>query len=227
METPIVRETRSSVKYADRQIERAHNEAEILEASRRSIIAKQRILAADIAKLETDRDNLAAFLAKEEAAASEAARADTVADEVYDTSAPQEADNAGLGNAAASSEIELRMQCLGYALGRASSKWELKDILDMASQLVAFADPSLDIIRPYKGLSGTVQFEAVDGVYHGRVLGIRDIVTYEAPRKRELQKAFEHSVDYYLNVQQEGQQARSGSAVAGRAYGSADAEFPC
>ena len=120
METPIVRETRSSVKYADRQIERALNEAEILEASRRSIIAKQRILAADIAKLETDRDNLAAFLAKEEAAASEAARADTVADEVYDTAAPQGADNAVACPAGYTGMplIDVRMRCVELMSGR-------------------------------------------------------------------------------------------------------------
>lgn len=166
METPIVRETRSSVKYADRQIERAHNEAEVLEASRRSIIAKQRILAADIAKLETDRDNLAAFLAKEEAAASEAARADTVADEVYDTAEPKEAHSASSCPYTGMPAIDVRMNCIGLVINREDISQD--QIVQKANELAQYV---------------------LYGPAPESILG--------------------------------------GLTLSGRAYGSADAEFPC
>ena len=35
-------------------------------------------------------------------------------------------------------------------------------------------------MRPYKGYSGTIEFDEDDLIFHGRVTGIRDIVTFEA-----------------------------------------------
>ena len=53
-------------------------------------------------------------------------------------------------------------------------------------------------MRLYKGYSGTIEFDDEDMVFHGRVLGLRDIVTFEAESAEELVKAFHDSVDDYL-----------------------------
>ncbi|MGS1095989.1 type II toxin-antitoxin system HicB family antitoxin [Aquamicrobium terrae] len=53
-------------------------------------------------------------------------------------------------------------------------------------------------MRLYKGYSGSIEFDDEDMVFHGRVLGLRDIVTFEADSAEDLVKAFHDSVDDYL-----------------------------
>ena len=53
-------------------------------------------------------------------------------------------------------------------------------------------------MKPYKGYSGTVAFDEDDRVFHGRVLGVRDIVAFEAETADDLVAAFHDSVDDYL-----------------------------
>jgi predicted HicB family RNase H-like nuclease len=48
----------------------------------------------------------------------------------------------------------------------------------------------------YKGYIGTI--EAEDGVFHGRVAGLRDVVTFEGTSFAEVQQAFRDSIDDYL-----------------------------
>ena len=50
----------------------------------------------------------------------------------------------------------------------------------------------------YKGYTAVFQYEPEERVYHGRVQGIRDIVTFEAPTLPELEREFRISVDTYL-----------------------------
>ena len=53
-------------------------------------------------------------------------------------------------------------------------------------------------MKLYKGYSGSIEFDDDDMVFHGRVLGIRDVVTFEAESAEELVRAFHDSVDDYL-----------------------------
>jgi predicted HicB family RNase H-like nuclease len=48
----------------------------------------------------------------------------------------------------------------------------------------------------YKGFTGTI--EADDGVFSGRVLGLRDVVTFEGAAYAEVEQAFRDSIDDYL-----------------------------
>ena len=48
----------------------------------------------------------------------------------------------------------------------------------------------------YKGYIGTI--EAEDGVFFGRVAGLRDVITFEGTTFAELEQAFQESVDDYL-----------------------------
>lgn len=54
-------------------------------------------------------------------------------------------------------------------------------------------------MKLYKGYSGSIEFDDEDLVFHGRILGIRDIVTFEAVTAQDLVQAFHDSVDDYLN----------------------------
>jgi predicted HicB family RNase H-like nuclease len=48
----------------------------------------------------------------------------------------------------------------------------------------------------YKGYAGTV--EADDGAFTGRVVGLRDVITFEGSTFAEVEQAFRDSIDDYL-----------------------------
>lgn len=50
----------------------------------------------------------------------------------------------------------------------------------------------------YQGYTASVEFDSDAEVFHGRVLNIRDIVTFEGTSVGELQEEFRASVDDYL-----------------------------
>lgn len=50
----------------------------------------------------------------------------------------------------------------------------------------------------YKGCIGKVEFDNEAGVFHGEVINVRDVITFEGSCVEELKQAFEDSVDDYL-----------------------------
>ncbi len=50
----------------------------------------------------------------------------------------------------------------------------------------------------YKRYIGKVEFDSEAGVFHGEVINIRDVVTFEGSSVDELIRAFQDSVDDYL-----------------------------
>jgi len=50
----------------------------------------------------------------------------------------------------------------------------------------------------YKGYQGSVETSVEDGVLHGKILFINDLVTYEAQTLKALKKQFELAVNDYL-----------------------------
>jgi predicted HicB family RNase H-like nuclease len=54
------------------------------------------------------------------------------------------------------------------------------------------------VFATYKGYRLECQVE--DGGLHGRIAGIRDLVTFHGETPQELQHAFEEAVDDYLSV---------------------------
>jgi len=55
-------------------------------------------------------------------------------------------------------------------------------------------------ILNYKGFFGSVEFSDEDDVFHGRIIGINDRITYEGDSVKSLRKDFNAAVDDYLNV---------------------------
>ena len=50
----------------------------------------------------------------------------------------------------------------------------------------------------YKNYRGTVEYSAEDRVFHGKVMGIDDLVTYEGESEDDLERDFRESVDEYI-----------------------------
>jgi predicted HicB family RNase H-like nuclease len=53
-------------------------------------------------------------------------------------------------------------------------------------------------VLTYKGFIGTVHFSAEDKVFHGKIEGTDDLVTFEGHSVEELIKAFHNEVDDYI-----------------------------
>jgi predicted HicB family RNase H-like nuclease len=56
-----------------------------------------------------------------------------------------------------------------------------------------------DILR-YKDYLAAVQFSSDDEVFHGKILGINDLVNFEGTTVKELKKAFAEAVEDYLET---------------------------
>ena len=52
----------------------------------------------------------------------------------------------------------------------------------------------------HKGYWGAVEYSAEDGLLHGKIIGINDLVTYEANSVQELEQSFMDAVDDYLQT---------------------------
>ena len=50
----------------------------------------------------------------------------------------------------------------------------------------------------YKGYEGIVRFEEEAGIFSGEVIDTRDVITFQGSSVKELKRAFQESVDDYL-----------------------------
>lgn len=50
----------------------------------------------------------------------------------------------------------------------------------------------------YKGYMGRVEYDDEAGIFHGEVLDLRDVVTFQGTSVKEIEQAFRDSVDDYL-----------------------------
>ena len=59
----------------------------------------------------------------------------------------------------------------------------------------------------YKGYVGSVEFSEEDGIFFGKVMGIRSLISYEGETAKELLDDFHGAVDDYLeNCKAEGKE---------------------
>ena len=54
------------------------------------------------------------------------------------------------------------------------------------------------VTNPYRGYVGRADYDAEEDMFHGELLGIRDVITFSAKTPKKLQAAFEESIDDYL-----------------------------
>jgi len=55
----------------------------------------------------------------------------------------------------------------------------------------------------YKGYTGHVEFDDESSIFHGEVLDLRDVITFQGENVEEIEKAFRDSVDDYLEFCEE------------------------
>jgi predicted HicB family RNase H-like nuclease len=53
-------------------------------------------------------------------------------------------------------------------------------------------------VLDYKGFEGHAELDEDSGLFHGEVLATRDVITFQATSVDELRRAFQDSVDDYL-----------------------------
>ena len=51
----------------------------------------------------------------------------------------------------------------------------------------------------YKGYFAKVEFDDNANIFHGEVINLRDVITFEGETVKEIKKAFQDSVDDYLD----------------------------
>jgi predicted HicB family RNase H-like nuclease len=51
----------------------------------------------------------------------------------------------------------------------------------------------------YKGYTGVVEFDAEAMVFHGDVIGLRDVITFRGTNVEEIKEEFKRSIDGYLD----------------------------
>jgi len=51
----------------------------------------------------------------------------------------------------------------------------------------------------YKDYVGDIFFSAADGCFHGKVMGIKSLITFEGDSVRTLTDDFHHAIDEYLD----------------------------
>ena len=52
----------------------------------------------------------------------------------------------------------------------------------------------------HEGYKGTIKYSAQDDVFHGKLIGIDDLVTYEGNTYKELKEAFKESIEDYITL---------------------------
>ena len=52
----------------------------------------------------------------------------------------------------------------------------------------------------YKGYVGSVEFSEEDGIFYGKVMGIRSLISYEGESAKELLDDFHGAIDDYLET---------------------------
>lgn len=50
----------------------------------------------------------------------------------------------------------------------------------------------------YKGYIGNVEYDDKAKIFHGEIIGLRDVITFQGTNVNELEQAFKDSVDDYL-----------------------------
>lgn len=55
----------------------------------------------------------------------------------------------------------------------------------------------------YKGYIGQVTFDEDAKIFHGEVIGLKDVITFQGESVKELEQAFKDSINDYLELCQE------------------------
>lgn len=85
--------------------------------------------------------------------------------------------------------------CLKYLLIE-SGQYRLR-VIHSQTDMVILPESAV-IMLMYRGIVGSVEYNTVDGLFHGHLEYIRDCVMYDGYTLDELKQSFEQAVDEYL-----------------------------
>ena len=52
----------------------------------------------------------------------------------------------------------------------------------------------------YKNYTGVVEYDSDGKIFTGEVIGLRDVITFQGRTPEELERSFQESVDFYLEM---------------------------
>jgi len=61
----------------------------------------------------------------------------------------------------------------------------------------------VDTVLEYKGYTGKVELDPDEGIFHGEVIDLRDVITFQGTSVEEIDVAFRSSIDDYLEFCEE------------------------
>jgi len=61
----------------------------------------------------------------------------------------------------------------------------------------------LNNLIAYKGFKGSVEYSAEDDCLFGKIVGVNDLISYEAQDLPGIKKAFEEAVEEYIGILEE------------------------
>ncbi len=61
----------------------------------------------------------------------------------------------------------------------------------------------VDTMLEYKGYTGRVELDRDEGIFHGEVIDLRDVITFQGTSVEEIEVAFRSSIDDYLEFCEE------------------------
>jgi len=75
-----------------------------------------------------------------------------------------------------------------------------KDQFHLGTRVKKYAGNKMKDVLQYNGFIGSVHFNAEDTVFHGKIEGISDLVTFEGESVAELQQAFKDAIEDYIDI---------------------------
>lgn len=76
-----------------------------------------------------------------------------------------------------------------------------KQLMKDTAKTLATAKKTADrFLMPYKGYLGRYRYDHEARTFHGEVVGITDVITFQAEKEKNIEKAFRDSIDDYLNA---------------------------
>ena len=76
-----------------------------------------------------------------------------------------------------------------------------KQLMKDAAKTLATTKKTADrFLMPYKGYLGRYRYDHEARIFHGEVIGIRDSITFQADAEKDMEKAFQESINDYLEA---------------------------
>jgi len=77
-------------------------------------------------------------------------------------------------------------------------EYDLNNLTEKRRDVLPELAPGCCNLVSYKGYMGQAIWDETAGIFHGEIVGVSDVITFQVKTKKALNEAFQHSVDDYL-----------------------------